>query len=177
MSNYRKVSPYELSMNPAEEIGHGWMLVSAALPEGDVFGRDYNTMTAGWGGIGELWGRPVAFVFVRPERHTYRFTEESPYITLTFLDNERRDALSLCGSLSGRDTDKAKLCGLVPIFTELGDGRAVYFEGARRVLILKKLYAAPLDTSKFIDAAPMRYYESDGVHKMYVCEIVTALEE
>ena len=176
MCELHEISPYDLCVNPAEEIGRGWMLVSAARCEGKQFGSDYNTMTASWGGLGELWGKPVAFVFVRPERHTYRFTEESPYMTLTFFGDERKDTLSLCGSRSGRDTDKVALCGLIPVFLRFDDGRAVYFEGARRVLILKKLYAAPLNTSCFTESAPLQYYEKDGVHKMYVCEILTALE-
>jgi hypothetical protein len=39
-----------------------WMLITA--------GRDgrYNTMTASWGGMGVLWGRNVATIYVRPQR-------------------------------------------------------------------------------------------------------------
>lgn len=46
-------------------IGQEWMLITA----GDS--ASYNTMTASWGGIGWLWNKPVAFIFVRPERYTH----------------------------------------------------------------------------------------------------------
>ena len=49
-------------------IGKEWMLVTGGTLE-----NGYNTMTASWGGIGWLWNKPVAFVFIRPERYTYDF--------------------------------------------------------------------------------------------------------
>ncbi|MBQ5373195.1 MAG: flavin reductase family protein, partial [Bacteroidaceae bacterium] len=43
-------------------IGKEWMLITA----GNI--KHFNTMTASWGGLGWLWNKPVAFIFVRPER-------------------------------------------------------------------------------------------------------------
>ncbi|MDE6660738.1 MAG: hypothetical protein K2J93_02800, partial [Anaeroplasmataceae bacterium] len=37
----------------------------------------FNSLTVSWGGIGVLWGRDVAYVFVRKSRHTYSFLERS----------------------------------------------------------------------------------------------------
>ena len=63
MNEFRSIRPEELSGNPFRLIGHDWMLVTSADPgDGLVCGRDYNTMTASWGGMGILWGGPVAFV-------------------------------------------------------------------------------------------------------------------
>ena len=61
------------------------------------------------------------------------------------------------------------------MFSEADGGRHVYFAEASEVLLLRKLYAAPIETSAFIDQAPLDYYRTDGLHKMYVCEIVKAL--
>ena len=47
-------------------------------------------MTARWGGIGWLWNKPVAFVFIRPERYTYEFVEKNDYLTLSFLGEENK---------------------------------------------------------------------------------------
>ena len=66
----KKVEIKELSENFFEAIGKEWMLVTAGNKDG------FNTMTASWGGIGWLWNKPVAFVFVRPERYTYEFGRE-----------------------------------------------------------------------------------------------------
>lgn len=69
MNEFKRISPEEISENPFRLIGQDWMLVTAAnLGEGLEGGVDYNTMTASWGGVGILWGRPVAFVFIRPQR-------------------------------------------------------------------------------------------------------------
>ena len=57
------------SENAFDLIGKEWMLVTAGNKE------KFNTMTASWGGIGWLWNKPVAFVFIRPERYTHDFIE------------------------------------------------------------------------------------------------------
>ena len=54
----------ELKENPVKLIADDWALVSAGTPE------KWNTLTVSWGGIGELWGRDVAFIFIRPQRYT-----------------------------------------------------------------------------------------------------------
>jgi len=176
MNSFTNISPYELAGNPMKMIGKDWMLVSAAKnTDGDSFGKDYNTMTASWGGVGVLWNKPVAFVFVRPERHTYLFTEDSPYMTLSFFGGEMRDALTFCGRNSGRDTDKAAECSLTPVFEQGENGRSVYFQEAKCVLKLRRIYADSIEPSAFVDQAPLEFYRTDGFHKMYVCEITDVL--
>ena len=93
MSEFRTITPEEFSGNPFTLIGRDWMLVTAANPgDGLRGGEDYNTMTASWGGMGILWGKPVAFVFVRPQRHTFSFTEKNDRLTLSFFGPEYREA-------------------------------------------------------------------------------------
>lgn len=176
MSSFRQISPYELTENPMKMIGKDWMLVSAADgTDGTCFGKNYNTMTASWGGVGVLWGKPVAYVFIRPERNTYLFTEESEYMTLSFFGGERRDDLTFCGRNSGRDVDKAAKCGLTPVFEEDEGGRSVYFEEASCVMKLRRLYGDSIKPERFYDEAPLDFYRTDGLHKMYVCEICEVL--
>ena len=177
--SFREISPSEIGGNVIDMIGREWMLVTAAKDgarEGDACGSTYNTMTASWGGVGVLWGKPAAFVFIRPERHTYSFAEASDYMTLSFFDEDKKPALSFCGSKSGRDFDKAAECSLTPVFTEEDGGVSVYFREARLVLTLRKLYAAPIEESRFIDKDCLANYENSGFHKMYVGEIERVLE-
>ena len=47
------------------------MLITAGTKE------KCNTMTASWGGLGVLWGGPVATVYIRPQRYTMEFVEGS----------------------------------------------------------------------------------------------------
>lgn len=159
-----------LSENFFETIGKEWMLVTAGSSE------HFNTMTASWGGIGFLWNKPVAFVFIRPERYTYEFTEKNEYLTLSFLGAENRAIYNLCGSKSGRDTDKIRESGLKPILTP---GGQITFEQARLTLECRKLYAEALAPEGFADREALHkwYDENNGIHKMYIAEILNVWEK
>lgn len=75
-------------------------------------GAALNTMTIGWATFGVIWRRPILMVAVRPSRHTFSLIEKAPDFTVTVPAGGREEALSLCGSRSGRDVDKFALCGL-----------------------------------------------------------------
>lgn len=61
------------------------MLVIAGTP------KKFNMMTTSRGGTGVLWGKPVAFIFIRPERYTYEFIEKGDKLTLSFLGESHRE--------------------------------------------------------------------------------------
>ena len=137
----------------------------------------FNTMTASWGGLGFLWNKPVAFVFVRPERYTHDFIEANDRLTLAFLGEEGRDALKYCGSHSGRDADKMAATGLTPL-TVADD--AVTFAQARLTLVCRKLYKDAMRAEAFIDKACLERWYNDqpggGLHDVYVVEIEAVYE-
>jgi flavin reductase (DIM6/NTAB) family NADH-FMN oxidoreductase RutF len=70
-----------------------------------------NPMTIGWGTIGYIWGRKIFTILVRPSRFTHALMEKSKEFTVNILGDEFRRQLSLCGTKSGRNTDKIKECG------------------------------------------------------------------
>ena len=86
-----------LKFNPFDKISRQWMLVTAGDNDSS------NTMTASWGGVGIMWGKPVATVYIRPQRYTKEFIDQNEYFTLSFLSEEYRKALNVCGSVSGRN--------------------------------------------------------------------------
>lgn len=147
-------------------IGKQWMLITA----GDT--SKFNTMTASWGGLGWLWNKPVAFIFVRPERYTHGFIEQNDRLTLSFFPEEYRKALQICGSKSGRDCDKVKEAGLTPLAMESG---TTSFEEARMVLSCRKLFKTEMTAASFIDKEALeRWYNEKpggGFHTVYVVEI------
>ncbi len=162
MANFRKISPEALEGNAFQMIGRDWMLVTATDSNGDA-----NTMTASWGGVGVLWNEPVAFVFVRPQRHTHKFTESGDVLTLSFFGGAQRDALVYCGRVSGRDEDKFKGSGLTPVKL----GAAVGFEEATAVLVCRKLYADVIKKDAFTDASLLKNYPDDDFHTVYVVKV------
>lgn len=161
---YSLIGAAEIKENLIRLIADDWMLVTAGTP------KKFNTMTANWGGTGYLWNKNVVFVFVRPERYTYGFIENTEGFTLTFFDEKYRDVLNLCGSKSGRDCDKVKETGLTPFFTAL---EYPAFTEARLVMECRKLYADQLTRDAFIDSEPLKthYSTKGGLHKLYIAEI------
>lgn len=71
-----------------------------------------NLMTIGWGAIGSIWGVPVWIILVRPSRHTFTCIEHSGSFTVNVPTDDMAMACVLCGSRSGRDTDKFSETGL-----------------------------------------------------------------
>jgi flavin reductase (DIM6/NTAB) family NADH-FMN oxidoreductase RutF len=166
-SNLRVIQPESLTDNVFKIIDKDWMLVTA----GDL--EDFNMMTASWGGMGILWGRPVCFVFVRPQRHTFGYMERATHFTLTFFDETYHDALNYCGTHSGRDVDKVAETGLSPVPGEAG---AVYFSEGRLVVECRKLYAQDIQEANFIETSIVNQaYEARDFHRIYVGEITRML--
>ncbi|MGN0556931.1 MAG: flavin reductase [Acutalibacteraceae bacterium] len=157
----------ELHENFIDAIANEWMLISA----GDESG--YNMMTASWGFVGEMWGKNAAVAAIRPSRYTKEFVDGNDYFTLSFYGKDAKKTIhAVCGSKSGRDVDKAKECGLTPVFAD----NSVYFEGARLVLVCKKMYVAQMNPANIIDKSVEKWYDND-YHTIYVGEIVKCLCE
>ena len=153
------------------EIFRVFLKQNALLTAGDR--EKCNTMTIGWAQLGSLWNMPVCNVYVRPERYTYQFMEDHDYFTVSILAAEDRDTSRICGTKSGRDTDKIKEAGLTVCY---GAGDAPYFEEAEVVLVCKKLFVQDMDASCVKDERLFQFYtEAAGNwHRIYTGEIVEA---
>lgn len=166
---FTKKNVTELQENFINAIGNEWMLITAGTADG------FNTMTASWGFVGEMWGKHCAIAAIRPQRYTKQFVDQNEYFTLSFY-GENKKIHAVCGKQSGRQVNKPQAAGLTPVFdAETG---APYFAEARLVLICKKLYTQPLKPSSFTPAGkeiPATVYPQDDYHEMYYGEIVTAL--
>ncbi len=165
INNHFVLSDLEtLKDNVFKIIDKDWMLITAGNPD------HFNMMTASWGTLGILWHKPIAICFIRPQRYTFRFTEKSSYYTLSFFEEKHRGILQACGSKSGKNTDKIKETGLVPLATGLGN---IGYEQARMILECKKLYADNLKEENFIipDIA-VQHYKNKDFHRFYIGEVV-----
>ena len=162
----RKIDPKELTQNVFSAIGDQWMLITAGTED------RCNTMTASWGGLGVIWGTPAATCYIRPQRYTKEFVDREEFFTLSFLGEAYRQALQLCGSKSGRDTDKIRACGFTVWAAECG---APYFEEAELVLVCRKRFVQPMDPDNMPQEIKDRWYPQKDYHTMYIGEIVEAL--
>lgn len=155
----------KLDMSVFEVFADDWALVTAGV-EGD-----FNTMTIGWGGLGTLWGKPVATVYVKPVRYTHEFLERNEYFTVSFFDKAYKKALGILGSRSGRDGDKVGAAGLVPVYLN----GAVTFREAKLTLLCKKIYRQDLDVSAMPADVVKTYYGTEEPHTMYVGEVIETM--
>ena len=108
-----------------------------------------NTMTASWGGVGIMWGKNI-------------------------LSEDYRKALSVCGSVSGKDVeDKWKEAGLHPYAV---DGTTAV-EEADLIFVCKTQYTQDMKPECFdVKENDEKWYPDKDYHTMYMGEIVKVLK-
>lgn len=163
---FREIKPDEIKDNLIKAVRDEWMLISVGNEQ------KHNMMTASWGFFGEMWGKDCAIAAIRPTRYTFSLTEENDCFALCFM-GDNRDCHKVCGSESGRDIDKVEKTGLTPVFNT----GTMYFEEARLVLIVKKMYSDFLHGENFCDKATAGKWYNNDYHKLYFGEIVKVLEK
>lgn len=164
-TQYREIRPEEISRSVFDLIGKDWLLVTGGTPEA------FNSMTASWGGLGVLWNKPVAFVFIRRTRHTLSFLEEKTDFSLSvYPEQYRNELLHIFGRKSGRDCDKTAESGFTPVETPPG---TVAYAEASLVMSCRKLYAGQLFKENILDltAKTTMYAPDEEAHKMFIAEI------
>ncbi|MGI6031576.1 MAG: flavin reductase family protein [Eubacteriales bacterium] len=166
MEQWKEIKPEDLSGNPFEMIGQQWMLI-AAEKEGRI-----NAMTASWGGMGVMWGKPVAFCCIRPQRFTKEFVNAAGEFSLTFFGKDSHDMLGYMGKVSGRQEDKIAHCGLTVLHHE----NVPYFGEAHTALVCKTLFAQPYSPDSFLfEDTRSQWYPQKDYHTLYIAEIKSAL--
>lgn len=158
-----EVPPTEIK-NAVDLFANDWMALASGR-EGDM-----NAMTIGWGGIGQLWRKPVVTVYVSSSRYTHGFMEHNPYFTVTAFPERYREALQYLGTHSGRDeADKVQNAGLTTEYTKLGN--PIFREG-NLAIECRTIYHAPFIRDS-IDAETAKFYDNGtGMHTQYIGEIV-----
>lgn len=162
MHSFQPFPIEQLELNPFTKIGNEWALVTAGNKE------KYNTMTVSWGGLGVMWGKNVAFLFIRNSRYTKEFIDQNGMFSISFLNEKYRDAMNYCGSNSGRNCDKFKEAKLTAGFRH----GIPYVDEASLVLVCSKMAAVPIEKDSFTDKGVDKWYPNDDMHVMYVAEIV-----
>ena len=166
MAEFIEMRPEEFEQSPFRLIGTDWMLIAATMD-----GRT-NAMTASWGGLGRMWNKNVAFVFIRPQRFTKTIVDGAETFSLTFYDEGYRKMLGYMGSVSGRDDNKIKNSGL----TLLHEEGTPYFREARAAILCRKLYAQALRPECFLDGTlDAQHYPDSDHHTLYIAEVTKLL--
>lgn len=157
----------EIVFPPFARWEPGWLLLTA----GENRPAGYNSMTVSWGGLGVIWGRPLAIVVVRPQRYTFEFMERSASFSLCAFAESYRPVLTLLGTKSGRDSAKMQECGLTPL--ALTKIVSPGFAEAELILECRKTYFDDLKPEHFLADYIAPNYCGD-YHRMYFGEVVAA---
>ena len=145
---------------------------SSALTSGTP--SHYNTMIAGWGGMGILFNKPTVFHMLRSNRYTLELMRKENSYSMTFFDAEFKEDYMQFGMSSGRDSDdKMKNTKLTAIQTPTGN---MTFKEAKLILECKLTQVTTVSPDDFlieedktfvVDA----YAEANDYHKMVFGEV------
>lgn len=157
---FQEITIQDLQINPFTAIGKDWMLITAGNEQ------NINTMTASWGGVGVLWGQNVVTAYVRPQRYTKKFIDQSECFSLSFF-NGYKNELKHLGTVSGKDQNKIQDVNFH--ITYLDD--VPTFEEANLVFIVEKMYEDTIKPECFLDKSIDKWYSDKDYHTMYIAKI------
>ncbi|MEG2258768.1 MAG: flavin reductase family protein [Oscillospiraceae bacterium] len=164
---FKSILPNEIVLSPFKVFDKEWALLSAGTAE------SFNSMTVSWGGVGTLWSRAVATVYVRPQRYTREFIEREDFFTLCFFNGSHMKDLSYIGNTSGKNKDKIAATDLTPCFNN--SSNSPMFEQAELVLVCKKLYFDDIKKENISDSEIIdKNYPKSDFHRLYIGEVVEA---
>jgi len=158
----KAVGPFDVYHETIAKLtGNGILLLAGDPP---------NPMTIGWGTIGEIWYKPVFTILVRPTRFTFGLMEKAKDFTVCVLPEGYEKHLAICGSKSGRDVDKIRVCGFTldpgthvgtPFITQ----SAIHYE-------CRIVHRHLLDPATLDPAIDDKYYQTKDWHMVYYGEIL-----
>ena len=143
----------------------------ALLTAGEL--DNFNTMTVSWGGLGTIWNKSVATVYVRLSRYTHEFMDNNDYFTVSFYPDDKKKTLAILGSKSGREMDKINGSGLTPVKA----GESVSFKEAEITLVCRKLFRQRVELSNIPEEIVKACYGSGDPHDMYIGEVVDIIRK
>ncbi|MBQ6335022.1 MAG: flavin reductase [Erysipelotrichaceae bacterium] len=153
-------------------------LITKALRPGILLnsnGEKFNAMVIGWGHLGVIWGLDTFTVYVRQSRYTKAQLDKAGEFTLSIpLDGVDKEINRVCGTLSGRDINKADYVTLVEPETNNTPGIKEY----PLTIECKIIYKQDQDLEKIPDNVIDRYYgkgsDVGDFHTAYIGQIVDA---
>ena len=159
------MSEMKLELDVFSRFNDRWALVCAGGRAG------FNAMAISWGGLGTLWSRPAATVYVKPIRYTWEFLQKNDYFTVIFLPDSLKRAVGVMGSHSGRDCDKVRLTGLTPVFLENG----VTFAEAETTLVCRRMYTQNMTRDTMPADVIADYYTDEEPHTVFIGQVTEIL--
>lgn len=134
-------------------------------------GEVVNTMTISWGSIGFMWGKPMFMALVRTTRYTNELLDLGKSFTISIpKKGELKEALKICGSVSGRDINKESEANIK--FKESKKVEAPVVEGCNKYYECNIVFSSKMDLNNLDKDMVSSWYAKDKEHILYFGEIV-----
>ena len=129
-----------------------------------------NTMTIGWVSLGFMWGKPVMTVMVRKSRFTYQLIENASSFTVSIPEKGLRQALTFCGTNSGKDFNKFEKCNLMIKSAKTVNTPIIKIPGQHYEC--KIVYKSDMKSNNLCQDYLIKNYPDRDLHTLYFGEIV-----
>lgn len=139
-------------------------------------GTRTNTMTISWGSAGVMWGKGIITVPVRNTRYTYELLQNADSFTISIPDTseESNALLLLCGTKSGRDSDKMSALTLEKARTVNG---AVVTNNALAHIECRIMQHADVNNGTLDPSVDEKIYPKKDYHTLYIGQIEAVYEQ
>ncbi|MDH6356608.1 flavin reductase [Parabacteroides sp. PF5-9] len=164
---FKQISAEDLTDNVFKLVGKDYTVITAGNAE------RYNSMTASFGGWGQLFSKPTTWCFLRANRYTLEVIREENSYTMSYFADEYKDQVLFFGSKTGKDTDKMKETTLTMVQTPSGN---ISYKQARLIIECKLTELTTVKPDDFYtqegkDFVTEAYEEVKDYHKLVFGEI------
>ena len=129
-----------------------------------------NPMTISWGGLGTLYSKPVATVYVRPTRFSFGFMMEHNEFTVNFLPSNMKNIYDICGSMSGKNCDKWVEAKIHKAKSSII--KTPYIKEAKLAFECRTIVRVPLKRESFLSEEIFYFYEMEDYHTIFIGEVL-----
>lgn len=136
-----------------------------------------NVMTIGWAMASVMWFKNIFIAPIRLSRYSHELLEAHKEFTVFVPNEDMKKTIGICGSKSGRDTDKVALCGL-----KLAPSQKVavpHIDAKGFVIECRVIYQDDLKEEALDAAVRERFYaghDEGNIHTLYYGEILAQYE-
>jgi len=165
---FKTIGEQEIPGDVFTLISKDCAVVTAGTPE------RFNSMVAGWGGWGVLFGKPTAFLMLRSNRYTLELMRKEQRYTMSFFDDEYRGDYMLFGQKSGRESDeKMRSTKLTAVQTPSGN---TAYKEAKLIIECRLVQVTTVSPGDFLTEESKKFIadahaETHDYHKLVFGEI------
>lgn len=164
---FKSISPKEIDKNVFKLFSENHSVLTSGTE------NDYNSMTASWGGWGQLFEQSTAWNILGGKRYTLEYIKKNETYTVTFFEETYKDQVLFLGSKSGRNSNKMKEVKLTKIVTPSG---LITYKEAMLILECKLVQVTPVKAEDFKtkygkDFISKAFNDSGAYHNLIFGEI------